>query len=240
MPQSQTLFLSDSEVNEDPFVRPNNLWALRTDGSLKQSFSLWSPTGFTAEPTGLAFDPLTGYLFISDDDKYKVFSVDPANPTVKRGEFLTKPLGGDDPEDVAIDPSNGHVCIVNGLSRTIVETNNTGTQVFSKITLPSVISDPEALVYDARENVFYVGGGFSANIWKVDRSGKILSTIDILTGYRNPLNDGRASVKDLELAPSSDPNDNPDHVSLYVADYGKSHVDDGRLFELNIGDPFWV
>ena len=240
VPQSQTLFLSDSEVDESPFVRASNLWALETDGSRKQSFSLWSPTGFTKEPTGLAFDPVTGYLFISDDDKYKVFWVDPANPTVKRGEFLTKAVGGDDPEDLAINPNNGHLFIVNGLSRTIVETNSTGTQLFSKITLPKEITDPEALAYDARENVFYVGGGFGPNIWKVDRGGAILSTIDILTGYRNPLNDGRASVKDLELAPSSDPNDNQDHLSLYVADYGKSHVDDGRPFELNVGDPFWV
>ena len=233
VPHLQTLFLSDSEVDETPFSRPNNLFALRTNGTPINSLSL---TGFTKEPTGLAFDPMTGHLFVSDDDKYKVFWVDPANPTVKLGEFLTKPLGGDDPEDLAINPSNGHLFIVNGLSRTIVETNNTGTQVFSKTTLPDVIIDPEALAYDGRENVFYVGGGFSSNIWKVDRSGAILSTIDVLSGYRNPVSSARACVKDLELAPSSDANDSPGNLSLHVADYGNSHVDDGRLFEVNLGD----
>jgi DNA-binding beta-propeller fold protein YncE len=211
---------------------------LRTDGTPIDSCSL--ANRFTKEPTGLAFDPVTGYLFIADDDKYKVFWVDPASPTVKRGEFLTKPIGGDDPEDLAINPTNGHLFIVNGISRTIVEINNTGTQVFSKITLPDVIKDPEGLAYDDRQEVFYVGGGFSYQIWKIDRSGEIVSTIDVLGSYRNPLNGGRVSVKDIELAPSSDPNDHPAHLSLYVADYGKSHVDDGRLFEINIGDPLWA
>jgi DNA-binding beta-propeller fold protein YncE len=243
VPQSKTLFLSDSEVEGSPFNRAKNLWALGTDGSLKQSFSLVN--SFTTEPAGLAFDALTGSLFITDDDNCKVFRVDPANPAVKRGEFLTKPLGVIDPEDIAIDPSNGHVFITNGtgnssnggpLGRAILETNNTGTQIFSTIKLPTVIDDPEALAYDAREDVFYVGGGFSYKIWKVARSGAILSTIDILGGYRNPVSDTKVHVKDLELAPSSDPNDNPGKLSLYVADYGNSHVNDGRLFEINLGD----
>jgi hypothetical protein len=240
-PHSQTLFVSDSEVDESPFSRAANLFALGTDGTLKQSFSLWSPTGFTKEPTGLTFDPVTGHLFICDDDKLKVFWVDPANPTVKRGEFLTKGVGGYDPEDLAIDPSTGHLFILNGVAFasgqtcSIVETTNTGAFVSSMI-MPAEITDPEALAYDAREDVFYIGGGFSSTIWKVDRSGAILSTIDILAGFRNPVSGTKVHVKDLELAPSSDPNDNPSKLSLYVADYGSSHVDDGRLFEINLGD----
>ena len=182
---------------------------------------------------------MTGNLFISDDDQKKVFWVNPANPTVKLGEFLTKPIGGDDPEDVAID-RDGHLFIVNGVSRTIVETNNTGTQVLSKINLPSEISDPEALVYDPGQDVFYIGGGFSYMIWKIDHRGTILSRIDVLSNYRNTVGGGRVHVKDLELAPSSDPNDHPDKLSLYVADYGSDQVNDGRLLELNVGDLFWV
>jgi hypothetical protein len=240
-PQSQNLFVCDSEVDESPFSRAANLFTLGTDGTLKQSFSLWSPTGFTKEPTGLTFDLVTGHLFICDDDKLKVFWVDPANPTVKRGEFLTRDIGGYDPEDLASDPSTGHLFILNGVAFasgqtcSIVETTNTGTLVSTMI-MPAEITDPEALAYDAREDVFYIGGGFSSTIWKVDRSGAILGTIDILAGFRNPLSGTKVHVKDLELAPSSDPNDNPSKLSLFVADYGSSHVDDGRLFEISLGD----
>ena len=155
--------------------------ALQTDGTLIQSYSL---TSFTKEPTGLAFDPTTGCMFMSDDSKHRVFWVDPANPTVKLGEFATTPLGCADPDDISVNPNNGHLFIINGTpARNIVETNSTGTQVFSNITLPSTIKDPDALVYDPHADVFYVGMKSSNLIWEVDRSGAILDTINILGRY---------------------------------------------------------
>jgi DNA-binding beta-propeller fold protein YncE len=195
---------------------------------------------FTSEPTGLAFDPGTNRLYICDDDKFKIYWVDPANPTIKLGEFDLKHLGCNDPEDVAVNPNNGHLFIVNGdqvagpTANSIVEIDNTGTQVFSIINLPTEIKDSEALVYDASHDVFYVGGGFSPDIWVVDHSGNILQKIDVLEGYRNGINNAAASVKDLELAPSSDPNDDPSTLNLYVADYGASHVSDGRMIEIDL------
>jgi len=233
----QGLFVSDSEVEEGPFLRTTNLWKLQPDGTLDQSYSLLN---FTNEPTGLAFDSGTGRMYISDDDKFKIFWVDPNNPTVKLGQFDLKPLGCNDPEDVAVNPNNGHLFICNGdqiagpTSRSIVEINNTGTQVFSTIVLPEEVKDPEALCYDASHDVFYVGGGFSPNIWVVDHNGTILQTIDVLAGFRNPTGPTSAAVKDLELAPSSDPNDDPGKLNLFVADYGNSHVSDGRLIEIDL------
>ena len=233
----QGFFVSDSEVEESPFFRTTNLWKLQPDGSLVQSSSLLN---FTSEPTGLAFDSSTGRLYISDDDLFKIFWVDPANPTAKLGEFDLKHLGCNDPEDVAVNANNGHLFIVNGdqvagpTARSIVETDNTGTQIFSTISLPAEIADPEALVYDASHDVFYVGGGFSSNIWVVDHGGTILQKLDVLSGYRHEVNNTAACVKDLELAPSSDPNDDPGKLNLYVADYGGSHVSDGRMLEIDL------
>jgi hypothetical protein len=228
-PGLDMMFLSDSEVDEDPFNIPTDLYGFSLGGALQASFNL----NFTDEATGLAFDPNSGYLFISDDDEFEVSWVDPTNPTVKLGSFNTIPIGGDDPEDLAIDPLTGHLFIVNGLSRTIVETSISGSQVFSTITLPSVIADPEALAYDARTDLFYVGGGFSSNIWCVDRSGQIVETIDILADFRHPTNNTRVNVKDLELAPASD---GSGQTNLYVADFGWSHVNDGRIIEIDLGD----
>jgi hypothetical protein len=230
-------FVSDSEVEESPFFRTTNLWKLQPDGSVVQSYSLLN---FTGEPTGLAYDSGTNRLYISDDDLFKIFWVDPANPTVKLGEFDLKHLGCNDPEDVAVNPNNGHLFIVNGdqvagpTARSIIETDNTGTQVFSTIVLPAEIKDPEALVYDASHDVFYVGGGFSPDVWVVDRSGNILQKLDVLEGYRHETNNTAVNVKDLELAPSSDPNDDSATLNLYVADYGWSHVSDGRMLEIDL------
>jgi len=230
-------FVSDSEVEESPFNGTTNLWLLQPDGTPIQSFSLLN---FTNEPTGLAYDSGTGRLYISDDDLFKIFWVDPANPTVKLGEFDLTQLGCNDPEDVAVNPNNGHLFIVNGdqvagpTANTIVEIDNTGTQVFSIIHLPAEIKDAEALVYDPSHDVFYVGGGFSPDVWVVDHSGNILQKIDVLEGYRHETNNTAVNVKDLELAPSSDPNDDPGTLNLYVADYGWSHVSDGRMLEIDL------
>ncbi|MGE0055982.1 MAG: Calx-beta domain-containing protein [Hyphomicrobium sp.] len=237
------LFLGDSEVDEAPFSRPNNLFKMSLDGSTSTAYSLFS---FTHEPTGLAYDPGrlpdTARLYITDDDLFKVFWVNPNNPTVKLGEFAT-PTSVDDPEDIAVNTNNGNLFIINGLSHSIVEMNSSGTQIGSAIVLPNEISDPEALVYDAQHDWFYVGGDFSANIWRLDHGGNILSVITTLSSYANPDSGARVHVKDLEFAPTSDPNDDPSLQSLYVADYGNNHPelwgypsDDGRILELDLGD----
>jgi Ca2+-binding RTX toxin-like protein len=240
------LFISDSEVEEGPFYRTNNLFRIQTDGTAPAQFSLLN---FTSEPTGLTFDAIHNRLYMTDDDRYKVFWVDPNNPTVKLGEFHV-PLAADDPEDIAFNPNSGTLFISNGLSHSIVEVDANGTQVGATVILPDVIIDPEALAYDAQHDVFYVSGGFTHLIWKVDRSGTILDTIDVLAGFTNPVSGTSVHVKDMVFAPTSDPNDDPSLMSLYVVDYGNTHLtpalsDDGRLFEIFINgaptDPgYWV
>ena len=60
--------------------------------------------------------------------------------------------------------------------------------------------------------------------------------LDVLSGYLNPVSGAKVKIDDLELAPSSDPNDDPGKLSLYVADYGADQVNDGRLFEIDLGN----
>ncbi len=40
VPELQGFFVSDSEVEENPFLRNTNLWAQQLDGTLIESFSL--------------------------------------------------------------------------------------------------------------------------------------------------------------------------------------------------------
>ncbi|HEX6658448.1 MAG TPA: Calx-beta domain-containing protein [Ilumatobacter sp.] len=230
-----TLFLCDSEVNEAPFGSSINLFALQTDGSLMASYDL---TGFTIEPTGLAYDAANDILYISDDDANRIYWVDPDAPNVRLGEFRAALSGPNDAEDVAFDPATGHLFISNGTYANIREVTTTGALI-QTISLPSEIRDPEALVWDPAHNVFFVGGRFSSNIWVLDRTGTIIETIDILADYPHA-GSGRVRVTDLELAPSSDPNDDPGMLNLYVADYGADNVNDGRLFEIDLGNALWA
>ncbi len=235
-PTTNTMLVCDSEAEETPFFRPENLFRVTLDGQFIEKMIL----PFTNEATGLALDESTNHLFISDDDLFKVFCVDITNPTQVLWEFDTLAVGGGDPEDVAFDPTTGHLFIVNGLQRTIVETDQHGTQVFDTIALPAEIDDPEAIAYNADEQMFYVGGGFSADIWKVDRNGAIVDRITTLEDARAEGTNHRVSVKDVAFAPASD---GSGEQTLYVADYGWSHVDDGRMLELDLGDhddPGWL
>ncbi|MDB5666382.1 Calx-beta domain-containing protein [Cypionkella sp.] len=229
-PFSNSLILSDSEVDEAPFSRPEDLYSVGLDGSAISKTAL----PFTAEATGLAYDATRGNLYITDDDKYRVTVVSADSPTVVKWSFTTKNLGGYDPEDIAVDTKTGNLFIVNGIDRAIIEVDNKGIAQISSFVLPSMIVDPEALAFDSANNVFYVGGGFSDLIWKLDRNGNVIDTITALVDLRSPDHDYRVAVKDIEFAPASD---GSGETHLYVADYGQSHVADGRLIEIDLGDP---
>ena len=228
-----TFFMADSEVEEEPFFQSNNFFNLQRNGTLISSRAL----SFTDEPTGLAM--LGNRIFVTDDDTYRVYVASASNPNFVLWSFATEALGALDPEDIAVNPGNGRLFIVNGdqepPGRTIIEVDQFGTRVFSSIQLPAEISDPEALAYNAQEDLFYVGGGFSDKIWKVNRAGQIVETLTLLQDARNPDNGHRVNVKDLEFAPASD---GSGETHLYVADYGWSHVADGRLIEIDLGDGY--
>ena len=232
-PDSDILFVSDSEIDEDPLFSSTDLYAFTRNGDLIGTYEL----PFTIEANGLTISD--GLMFISDDDEtfaddhFNVYVVDPSDPETLLYSFDTFALGVDDPEDLAYNAASGELFIVNGLSRKISVTNASGSTLLDTISLPAEISDPEALAYNPDHDTFYVGGGFSASIWEVDRDGAIVTRIDLLEGYRNPDNNHRVNVKDIELAPSSDGSGG---TNLYVADFGWSHVVDGRLIEVDLGD----
>src|SRR5690606_5786171 len=131
---------------------------------------------------------------------------------------------------IAVDPASGNLFMIGELTKTIYETTQAGTLV-SSILLPERIKRPEALAYDSATDSFYVAGGWSADIFNVDRSGAILEIVTDLRPYR--LEDGFHAVpKGLVLAPAS----NGVGQSLWVADYGRDEVADGRVFEIRLDD----
>ncbi|RST31439.1 tandem-95 repeat protein [Sphingomonas ginkgonis] len=230
VPSLGGLLIGDSEHDESPFFSPTNLFSVKTDGTYVGNFSLAS---YTKEPTGLAYNAANDFLYIADDDKAGVFWTAVSNPSVKLGFFDTGRLGFLDTEDLKFDPLTGHIYILDGLMKQIIELTDQG-QFVDSIKLPSVMTDAEALAYDSKHDVFFVGSGVSANIWVLNHDGDILQTLTTLTAY-SP----RPKLKGFELAPSSDPNDGT-ALSLYVADYGNDQVNDGRLFEIHLGGDWFT
>jgi hypothetical protein len=236
VPGTGKLFIADSEHDERPYFSSSNLFSTGPNGAV-QAYSL---TSFTIEPTGIGYNPNNGFLYITDDDKQEVFWVDSANPSKKVGQFDTASLGFLDSEDPKFDPVTGHMFMLDGSLKKLFELTDQGALVRA-ITLPTVMKDAEALAYDPTHEVFFVASGKSTNIWELDRDGNILATINVLgsSSYVNPITGVKPVPKGLELAPSSDPNDG-NKMNLYVADYGVDQVNDGRLFEIDLGSGWLI
>ncbi len=239
VPSLGTLFLADPQLEltrVQHLSGVDTLFGLNLDGTLQSGDAL--PLTFSTKPAGLAYDPSTGLMYISDDERLEMQIVNPANPTVEVGHFSLTALGCDDTEDVTVNPNNGHVFVVNGGDfghPKIVETDGTGSQIFSVIDLTAAvkgqpIGSPEATVYDPAHDVFYIAGN-NYDIKVVNRSGTVLDDITTLAGYRNPTGNIGVDIQGLTLAPASD---DPTRTDLYVADQGLVDTNDGRLIEINL------
>lgn len=94
-----------------------------------------STAEYSGEPTGVAFDPELGELFVSDDNADALVRVAPgADEMLHTGDdvltlFDTKFFDSNDPEDVAVDPDSGHLFIVGQPTTIVVETTSSGSLV---------------------------------------------------------------------------------------------------------------
>ena len=221
LPDSSALLLSDSEVEKNPFFGGDNIFQLSLSGNLLLT---QSTLGFSREPAGVAFNTATGTLFVSDDDLSIIFEVDPVTLEVL-SSFSTIDAGCWDAEDVSFDPATGNLFVAGGASHLICEFTFDGVFV-SSFAVPE-INDPEGIAFDSASGNLFIGSG--PFIFEVTRGGVLVRVIDM-----RPF--GVTVLKAMTFAPSSDPNDDPTILNLYVADYGKDEVNDGRVFEISLPD----
>jgi DNA-binding beta-propeller fold protein YncE len=71
---SNTLLISDSEVNEMFIFTGDNLFEVTLSGNLLHSLTT---IPFSNEPCGVGYNPGNGHVFFSDDDADEVFEMDP-------------------------------------------------------------------------------------------------------------------------------------------------------------------
>ena len=223
-PDTGTLLLADSEVEETPFFTGVNLFELTPSGII---LAAYSTLGYSNEPTGVTFNTVTGTIFISDDVKGRVFEVNRANPEELLSSFPTRVFGSTDSAGITFDPSTGNLFVVDGFNQMVFEFTVSGTLV-SSFLLPDQIRDAEGIFLDSCIGNFLIVSSPDRNvIFEMSRSGEIVSLIDI-SGF------GVDRPKGITLGPSSDPNDDPKVLHVYVASYGADEVNDGRLFEIAV------
>jgi K319L-like, PKD domain/SdiA-regulated len=245
MRDTNRLFIVDSEVDEMTIYKNVNMWQLSLDGS--SVFTTGNTLKFSKEPTGVGYDPDKKVMFISDDDKKRVFSLkagtdakfgtadDPTTTSISASAF-----GDSDSEDVTFDTKGKDLYVTDGTGlevwRVAAGPNGsfdgiapTGDDVVTHFDVGVYgITDLEGMGYsETRDSLFLMDRNFK-KIVEVTKTGALVQTIDIT-------NIGMNKPAAIAIGPASNDSSRTD---LYVTVRGvdnDSHPDenDGAMYELS-------
>jgi hypothetical protein len=249
LPGDDVLTVVDSEVDETTGAGYHdvNMWMTNRAGLVVRTGTTWTSSvggypAYSKEPTGLGYDPATGpatdRLFISDDSASGVHVVqrgpdglfgtaddlvgfvDTASGDVEDPELvggILYQLDGVSSEIYRIDPVDG---IFGNLddSMTSFDIGYLGP------------ADWEGLASDPTRGTLYVGARATDQIFEITTGGDLVRTINVdvaglryISGLATALNSGGA-------------------LSFFIVDRAvdngaDSNENDGKLFEVQVGDP---
>lgn len=242
LPASQSLLVSDSEVNETDIFLGSNLFALSLTGGLVGTAST---IAYSTEPTGLAIRPDDGTVFVSDDNADQIYHIRPGPDGVLLTDddevksWSTEPFGVDDPEDLAFDAVSGHLFVVEGLDSKVfrispgdngefdgVSPGGDDVVVSSFETRFLGLTDPEGIALDPRTGNLLLVGRPAGIVLEATPSGELVRVFDTSVA-------DATKPSGILLAPGSS---NPEDLHLYITDRGiDNDVDpnenDGKIFE---------
>jgi DNA-binding beta-propeller fold protein YncE len=242
-PDTGELITCDSEVDEMTIFAGVNVWTHSRTGVVSGTAAT-PPT--SNEPTGIAFDPAGGRLWISDDNAEVIYQVefgpDEAFGTADDFVFDIDGLiaaGCDDLEDVTYDPLNDRLFVVSRASNELCEINPgpngefddappLGDDVVTTISLAGTpITAPRGVVYDPFTNSLVIADRGTNDLYELTPEGVLLRKIDV----NFPPN---ARISGVTIAPgSSNPAQSRYWVTDSVVDNDMDSLEnDGRLFEV--------
>ena len=240
-PPSGHLIIADSEISEygsatyangKLIFSGYNIFEVSLDMQTRFNAHFAAPdSGDATEPTGIAYNPKDGHVYVTDDDRKKIlryrFDEGPrfGNPIAVTNTSLDSLYT--DPEGIACDPETGILYVMSGTKeeRVLKFRFDTETGLFvslGEFSVASHIQDPEGIGIDPETgNVFMVSTGGIAEFVK---DGTFVQFFDYSffgeTKVKGTLPGG------LTFAPSSDPNDHPDNCSIYISHRG---IDNGQF-----------
>jgi hypothetical protein len=234
--------ISDSEVDEMTIYLGRNLFAA-TRGGL--GVGTGTTLDFSREPSGVGYDPATQTLFVSDDDRDRIY-VDRPGPDGVHGtpddsvtSFSTSAFGSTDPEGVEYDLQTGHVFVADGIGTEVYDIDpvngvfGDGDDTAAHFDVAQYGSrDAEGLGYDPQRNVLLVIDPSTKSIYELTRRGALVRIVDcraILASNR--------LYAGVTMAPSSDPSDDPARLNYWIVDRQVDNgadplENDGKLHEV--------
>ena len=246
LPDSNTLLISDSEVDEmPPYFTGKNLFEATLGGSLLGTLTT---TSFSNEPTGVGYDPSTRRLFVSDDDEGRIWIVKPGSDGVYNTaddiltNFRTSSFGIVDPEDVVFDSWRAHLVVMDGTGEEVWDISPGANGVFDGAsgddqashfdTEAMGIHDPEGIAFDTNNGHLYLLSSKCDRIAETTVSGTLIRYIDI---SRLKTSYGAKMCAGLTYAPSSSI---AGKMNLYMVTRGVDngadpYENDGRIYEIS-------
>jgi len=249
-PPSGHLLIADSEVSEygnatdangKRIFSGQNVFEVSLD--LQTLFGAYfaesgPDCGAATEPVGIAYNPMDGYVYVTDDDCLKIYRYrfDESHKFGPPIAETSTSLDGryTDPEGIACDPATGVLYVASGSKKERVLKfrfdTDAGLFVFlGEFSVADHIRDPEGIGIDpVTGNVFLVSGGGIAEFGK---DGTFVQFFDYT--FLNGTDVTYTLPGGLTFAPSSDTNDHPDNYSIYISCRG---IDNGRFPEKNTLD----
>ncbi len=247
LPNTNTLLISDSEVDEMRIFTGVNLYEVSLSGSLSRTLTTLP---FSDEPTGVTVDPVSGKLFFSDDDWQRVWMLNPGNdglyntPDDTVTYFSTSAFGSHDPEDITFD-SRGHLLVIDGTAAEVYDISPGPNGSFDGVAAPGDdvvthfdtaalgITDPEGIAFDPDDGHLLLLSHDTQKIAETTVDGILIRYIDLSAIHI-------AMAAGLTYAPAS--SGNPSEKSFYIVDRGvdnneDSSENDGKLYEISLNSP---
>ena len=243
------LLIADSEISEygdleDPATGEKvfaGVNVLETTLDAAERHGAWlaaPPDPKRSEPVGIAWHPADGHVYITDDDQKRIFRY-PFEGTNSFGKPLASAYTSfdgryTDPEGLAVDPLSGDLLVASGSKeeRVLRFTYDALADTFRYISDFAVaphIADPEGIaIHPVTGHVFMVAG---KGIAEFTSTGEFVQVFDY--GFLEDSGVTFVLPGGGTFAPSSDPNDARDALSLYVTCRG---IDNGRFPEKNTLD----
>jgi len=242
LPDRGHLLIADSEISEygeqvdpatgEPVFEGVNVFETTLDAAERHNAWMATPPDpKRTEPVGITWHPGERHLYTSDDDEKRIFryAFDDAGALGRPVASALTSFDGryTDPEGIAADPVTGDLLVVSGTKeeRVLRFRFDAGTDTFAFVSdfdISSHVADPEGIAaHPLSGRIFTITG---RGIAEFTTAGDFVQIFDYGflegTGVTFVLPGGGA------FAPSSDPNDARDALSLYVTCRG---VDNGRF-----------
>ncbi|MFC2168338.1 PKD domain-containing protein [Acidobacteriota bacterium] len=226
---SGTLYIADSEINEiSAIFDGDNIFEI----SLLGDALTREITSSNSEPTGITYNEHDGYFYVTNDDTRLISRYD-LNLNSPLYEVSTEDAVSSayDPEGITSDPSTGLLYIVNGITggpKVLVYNEDLVFQSSFDLTQAP---DYEGIAFHSPSNHLFIVSGDGPTIFEYTVMGDYIDEYDLSAFSPEPV-----AAQGLTFAPTSDTEDDPNDLSIYIAD-GMIDNDinpderDGRIFE---------